>query len=68
VLIILGVLSIVLVIMAAITGEEYPLNFRITWISLTISLAGLSVTMNFFIPQLKNIIWKNRIIPIESIL
>jgi hypothetical protein len=54
--------------MAAITYEEYPLNFRITWISLTISLAGLGVTRNFFIPQLKNIIWKNRIIPIESIL
>jgi hypothetical protein len=70
VLIILGVPSIVLVIMAAINGEENPLCFRITWISLTISMAGLSVAMIFFIPQLKNIVWKNRlnnrIIPVEN--
>jgi hypothetical protein len=58
VLIVLGVPSVVLVIMSAITGIEYPLSFRITWFSLTVSMAGLSVAMLFFIPQMKNIVWK----------
>jgi len=48
VLIILEVPSIVLVIMSAINGEEHPLSFCIIWISLTISMAGLSVVMIFF--------------------
>ncbi len=72
VLIILGVPSIFLVIMSAINGEEHPLSFRITWISLTISMTGLSVDMSFFTPQLKNIAWKkrlcNRVIPVVKIL
>ncbi len=57
--------------MALVTGEENPLSFRIKWISLSISMAGLSVAMVFFIPQLKDIVWKrwqrNRIVPIPSI-
>ena len=61
VLIFLGVPSVVLVIMAAITGREYPLSFRITWTSLTVSMSGLCVAMSIFIPQLKNIVWKNRL-------
>jgi len=60
VLIILGIPSVVLVIMSAITGEEHPLSFRITWISLAISMTGLSVAMVFFTPQLKRIVCKNR--------
>ncbi len=63
VLIILGVPSVILVIMAAITGREYPLSFRITWISLTVSMSGLCVAMSISIPQLKNILWKNRVTP-----
>jgi hypothetical protein len=59
-LIFLGVPSVVLVVMAAVTGEENPLSFRITWISLSISMTGLSVAMVFFIPQLKSIVWKRR--------
>jgi hypothetical protein len=58
VLIVLGVPSVILVIMAAITGEEHPLCFRITWISHSMSMTGLSVAMIFFILQLKNIVWK----------
>jgi hypothetical protein len=44
VLIFLGIPSVILVLMAAISGKEHPLSFRITWISLSISMAGLSVT------------------------
>ncbi|CAF0728471.1 unnamed protein product [Adineta steineri] len=66
-LITLGFPSVVLVIMGAITGEEYVLSFRITWISLSISMTGLSIAMVLFIPQLKSIVWKkfqrNRITP-----
>ncbi len=58
--------------MALVTGEENPLSFRITWISLSISMARLSVAMVFFIPQLKDIVWqrwqRNRIVPVSSIL
>jgi hypothetical protein len=57
-LIVLGIPSVVLVIRSAITGGEHPLSFRITWISLTVSMTGLSVAIIFLIPQLKNIIWK----------
>lgn len=71
VLIILGIPSVILVLIAAITGKEHPLSFRITWISLTVSMTGLSVTMIIFIPQLKNILWmkfrqQNRVIPIVT--
>lgn len=70
-LIILGVPSVILVIMAAITGTEQPLSFRITWVSLAVSMSGLSVAMVSFIPQLKNVVWKqrqrNRVIPLENV-
>jgi hypothetical protein len=58
VLVFLGLPSVVLVIMSAITGEEHPLSFRITWISLTVSMAGLSIGMIFLVPQLKKIVWR----------
>jgi hypothetical protein len=71
VLIVLGIPSVILVILSAITGKEYLLSFRITWISLTVSMTGLSVAMVFLIPQVKNIVWKKlqqgRVVPTNVI-
>jgi hypothetical protein len=47
VLIVLGIPSVILVILSAITGKEYLLSFRITWISLTVSMTGFSVAVFF---------------------
>lgn len=70
VLILLGIPSVILVFIAAITGKEHPLSFRITWISLTVSMTGLSLAMIYFVPQLKHILSKflrpNRVNPINT--
>ncbi|CAF0803319.1 unnamed protein product [Adineta steineri] len=55
-LLILGIPAMTLVFMFIITGEVYPLLVRISFFTVNISQAGLSVALLFSIPQLKNII------------
>ncbi|CAF0841220.1 unnamed protein product [Adineta steineri] len=63
----LGIPSVILLLMYLITGEESPLFFRIEWLSVSLSMVGLSVVLVFFTPQLKSIILKkyqrNQIVP-----
>ncbi|CAF0900105.1 unnamed protein product [Adineta steineri] len=56
ILLILGIPAVTLVFMFIITGEENPLFIRISFFTVNISQAGLSVALLFSIPQLKNII------------
>jgi hypothetical protein len=68
-LVILGLPGMTVVIMAFVTGVEYPLGQRILYIGVEISLAILSIEMIFMTPQLKNIlvkIWRqNRVMTIQ---
>ncbi|CAF1370275.1 unnamed protein product [Adineta steineri] len=63
----LGLPSLVLLIMLSITGEESLLFFRIEWLSVSLSMVGLSVALVFITPQLKSIILKkyqrNQVLP-----
>jgi hypothetical protein len=43
-----------------LTGEIHPLALRIVFVAASMSMAGLSVVVFFFIPQLKSIVLKNR--------
>jgi hypothetical protein len=54
-LLVLGLPSMALIAKSIITGEEYPLIARITFLPVGISMAGLSVVMVFSIPQLNSI-------------
>jgi hypothetical protein len=54
----LGIPSVVLLIMLLITGEESPLFFRIEWLSVSLSMIGLSLAVAFFTSQIKSIILK----------
>ena len=51
-----GLPSTVLLIMLFITGQENPLFWRITWLSVSLSMFGLSLSIIGFTPQLKRII------------
>ena len=55
-LLINGIPALVLIFMFMITGEENPLLARISFFSVSVSQAGLSVALLFSIPQLKNIV------------
>ncbi|CAF4183303.1 unnamed protein product [Adineta steineri] len=55
-LFILALPGMILIFMFIITGEEHPLLARITFFTVSISEAGLSVALLFSIPQLKNIV------------
>ncbi|CAF0723875.1 unnamed protein product [Adineta steineri] len=55
-LFILALPGMTLIFMFIITGEEHPLLARITFFTVSISEAGLSVALLFSIPQLKNIV------------
>ncbi|UJR07446.1 hypothetical protein I4U23_011732 [Adineta vaga] len=57
-LLILGVPSMYFIVRFAITGDDLPLTNRVAWFPVGISMAGLSVTLIFSIPQLKNIVKK----------
>lgn len=57
-MLIFGVPTLVLIIMMLITGNEHPLTFRITCISIGTSLVGLNLAMIFFVPQVKGMLWK----------
>lgn len=59
ILFIVGFSSVVLLIMAIITGVEQPFTYRIQWITGSISMVGLSLTTVWFTPQLKYIVMKN---------
>jgi hypothetical protein len=56
--------------MLYITGIEYPLSYRITWLSTDVSMAVLSVLIVLMTPQLKNIVMKrwqrNRVMPMRA--
>jgi hypothetical protein len=58
--------------MLFITGIQYPLSYRITWLSTDVSMAVLSILTVFMTPQLKSILMKrwqrNRVIPIRATL
>ncbi|CAF1290634.1 unnamed protein product [Adineta steineri] len=54
----LGMPSVILLVMYLITGEKSPLFFRIEWLSVSVSMIGLSVVLVLFTPQLKSIILK----------
>jgi hypothetical protein len=68
-LLVVGLPGITLLLMALVTGVEYPLSHRITWIGAEISFAILSIQMAFTTPQLKNLImrrWRqNRVTNLE---
>jgi hypothetical protein len=53
-----GFPTMVLIVMAIITGEVHPLTNCIVLISVSISMATLSVALLFSIPQLKSIVLK----------
>ncbi|CAF0884539.1 unnamed protein product [Adineta steineri] len=57
-MILFGLPTSFLIVMMLITGEEHPLTFRITCISIGTSMVGLNIAMMFFVPQLKNMVWK----------
>lgn len=57
-MIIVGFPSVVLLIMAIITGIEQPFTYRIQWITGSVSMLGLSTTTVIFTPQLKYIVMK----------
>jgi hypothetical protein len=60
ILLTLGIPSIVLISMLYATGIEHPLSYRITWLSIDISMAILSVIIVLMTPQLKTIVRKRR--------
>ncbi|CAF3743248.1 unnamed protein product [Adineta steineri] len=55
-LFILALPGMILIFMFIITSEEHPLLARITFFTVSVSQAGLSVALLFSIPQLKNIV------------
>lgn len=57
-LLITGFPAIVLILLLLITGEEYPLINRMIWFFITLSLAGLTVSIVFTTPELKSIVIK----------
>ncbi|CAF1300599.1 unnamed protein product [Adineta ricciae] len=57
-LLFLGIPTLILMIIMFITGDEHPLTFRVTCLSIGTSMVGLSVAMITSIPQLKTIVWK----------
>ena len=57
-LLFLGLPTLVLIVMLFITGEEHPLTFRITCISIGTSMVGLSMAMMIFVPQLRIMVCK----------
>jgi hypothetical protein len=67
----LGSSCIAFVIMLYITGEEYPLMYRVVWFTVAFSMMGLSVAIVIVTPQLKRIVMKkfqqNQIIPVSVI-
>jgi hypothetical protein len=70
ILLALGVPSIILISMLYVTGVEYPLSYRITWLSTDVSMAVLSVLIVLMTPQLKSIVMKrwqrNRVMPMRT--
>jgi hypothetical protein len=52
------------------TGFENPLLYRITWLSIDVSMGILSVIIVLMTPQLKNIVIKswqrNRVMPMAA--
>lgn len=69
VLLITGLPSIVIGLMALVTGKLHPLGQRITFITMGISFAILSIEMIFTTPQLKRLILRryrqNQVVTME---
>ncbi|CAF3714639.1 unnamed protein product, partial [Adineta steineri] len=59
-----------LMIISYVTGNTYPLHYRVAWLSIELSLIILSILMIVMTPQLKTIVvskWKrNRVISIVA--
>ena len=68
----LGIPGVTLILMYIITGHEHPLSYRISFIPVGLSAAGLSAVLPFSIPQLNRIyhrIWRrNQVRPFGNTL
>ena len=56
-LLILGIPSVILLLILIITGEEHIFIFRISLISASVSMAGLSISTILFTPKLKSVVF-----------
>ncbi|CAF0711860.1 unnamed protein product [Adineta steineri] len=60
----------ILMIISYVTGNTYPLHYRVAWLSIELSLIILSILMIVMTPQLKTVViskWKrDRVIPIAA--
>ncbi len=54
----LGIPSVILLSIFIITSHKQPLFFRIEWLSVSLSMIGLSLSQVIFTPQLKRIVLK----------
>lgn len=72
ILLVVGIPTIVLLMLALITGNTHPLSYRIVWIGAAICLTTLSIGLVFMDPQLNSIVMKkwrqNRAMPVGNIL
>jgi hypothetical protein len=62
-LLVLGLPSLVLLLMTMIRGIEHSLNYRIQWITSSITMTGLSIITSIFNPQVKRILlrrWRHK--------
>jgi hypothetical protein len=70
ILLTLGIPSMVIISILYATGFENPLLYRITWLSIDVSMGILSVIIVLMTPQLKNIVIKswqrNRVMPMAA--
>jgi hypothetical protein len=68
----LGIPSVILILMLYITGVQNPLSYRITWLSINVCMAVLSVLIVLITPQLKSIVLqrcqRNRVTPMGATL
>ena len=69
-LITIGLPAVVFVIIFYITKNENPLMYRVSWFSVAIFMACLTVGLIFTIPELKNMIIKkpqlNQVLPLQK--
>ncbi|CAF1420561.1 unnamed protein product [Adineta ricciae] len=65
-LVMIGIPTVVFVIIAQTTGQDYFLAFRVIWPFFSLSMMMTDILLVMFSPQLKVIIRSNRVVPSQT--